>query len=129
MKTLSMLVISIAAASVTFALTPANAATNPVQKQCSDEWDKMKSDNKVPSGMTWPKFYSQCAADAKTAADTTPAPAKTKAARTVATTDESDTGSSADDKKVCDAKWGDYKARNDAHGWKAYFTFMAKCMP
>lgn len=57
------------------------------------------------------------------------APAKPAApAAKAAADDEDDTPSSAEVKKACDAKW---KARPDAatnKGWKAYFTFMAKCM-
>jgi Meckel syndrome type 1 protein len=108
------------------------AAASATTKECSDEWAKMKSDNKVPSGMTWPKFLSQCAKDAAASSDqpaAAPAKAVTKTAAKSSNVDESDSGSSAAAKKSCDAKWGAYKTSKGVHGWKAYFTFMAGCMP
>lgn len=118
------------------------AATNPTTKECSAEWAKMKADNKVPTGLTWPKFLSQCAKDAAASGDqgATEQPAapaakpatKTASAKSVAKSDaidESDSTGSAADKKACDAKWGTYKASKGVHGWKAYFTFMAGCLP
>jgi hypothetical protein len=50
---------------------------------CSDDWSKMKADNKVPAGESWPKFWSQCAKDYAAAhpdADATPAAAAAPAA-------------------------------------------------
>jgi Meckel syndrome type 1 protein len=135
--------IIIAASLVAFAASAdaAFAAASATTKECSDQWAKMKADNKVPSGLTWPKFLSQCSKDAAAAGDqgaaAQPAPTKTATAKPAATktaaksdtVDEGDTGSSAADKKSCDAKWGTYKASKGVHGWKAYFTFMAGCMP
>ncbi len=36
---------------------------SPAMQACSDQWAKLKADNKVPAGQTWPKFWSQCAKD------------------------------------------------------------------
>jgi hypothetical protein len=58
-------------------------------------------------------------------------PAATKAAATKAAAkddDEDDSPSSAAQKKACDAKWKVEKEKSKASGWKAYFTFMSKCM-
>jgi hypothetical protein len=129
----------IAASLLSFAVSAdaALAATNPKTKECSDDWAKMKADNKVPTGMTWPKFLSQCSKDAADASGqgaaapaNPPKPTKTAAVKPAKSdaVDESDSSSSAADKKACDAKWGTYKASKGVHGWKAYFTFMAGCM-
>lgn len=58
---------------------------SPAMAACSDQWAKLKADNKVPAGQTWPKFWSQCskdyaAANPDEAAATKPA-AKSKAAK------------------------------------------------
>lgn len=135
--------IIIAASLVAFTASAdvAVAAASATTKECSDQWAKLKTDNKVPTGMTWPKFLSQCSKDAAAsdqgaaaqpaAATKTPAPTKTAAVKPAKSdaVDESDSGSSAADKKACDAKWGTYKASKGVHGWKAYFTFMAGCLP
>ena len=47
---------------------------------------------------------------------------------TAAKAEEDDTPSSAEQKKACDAKWKLERDKTGAKGWKAYFTFMAKCM-
>ncbi len=71
----------------------ASAATSPAMQACSDQWSQMKADDKVPSGQTWPKFWSQCAkdyaaahpADTTAAAEaTTPAPVEPPAKKTKA---------------------------------------------
>jgi hypothetical protein len=36
------------------------AAAHERQKQCGAEWKKLRTDNKVEKGMTWPKYYSDC---------------------------------------------------------------------
>jgi len=41
-------------------LSPATAATTA---ECSQRWAEMKKNDKVPQGMTWPKFLSQCSKD------------------------------------------------------------------
>jgi hypothetical protein len=42
--------------------------------------------------------------------------------------EEDDAPSAFEQKKACDAKWKDEKAKTGAKGWKPYFTFMAQCM-
>jgi hypothetical protein len=130
--------IIIAASLIAFAASAdaSFAAASATTKECSNQWAKMKADNNVPSGMTWPKFLSQCSKDIAASSDQpAAAPTKnatkasaTKMAAKADTVDEDDSASSAADKKACDAKWGTYKASKGVHGWKAYFTFMAGCM-
>jgi hypothetical protein len=123
---------------------PSTAAKSPAMESCSAEWAKMKEAKTIPEGQTWPKFWSQCSKDYKAAhaTDTTtdqsttntdettaPTTKKAKKATKTAVNEDEPTGSSAADKKACDGKWHDYKTSSGEHGWKAYFTFMAKCMP
>lgn len=54
--------------------------------------------------------------------------AGTAAKPAAAKTEEDDTPSSAEQKKACDAKWKLERDKTGAKGWKAYFTYMAKCM-
>lgn len=63
---------------------------------------------------------------AQTAAPTTPKAAATaaKPAAAAATKEMSEN----DQKKACDVKWKDEKARTKATGWKPYFVFMAACL-
>ena len=63
----------------------------------------------------------------KPAATSTAAKPATPAKATKAD-EEDDTPSSGEQKKACDAKWKVEKEKTKASGWKAYFTFMAKCM-
>jgi Meckel syndrome type 1 protein len=116
------------------------AAASATTKECSDRWAKLNADNKVPKDLKWPQFLSQCAKELAAssgdqgAASAQPAPTKTVAAKSPTKSksdavDESESGSSAADKKACDTKWGAYKTSQGVHGWKAYFTFMAGCMP
>ena len=115
----------------------AHAAKSPAMESCSGEWKKMKDAGTIPSGQTWPKFWSQCSKDYAAAhpddaagqqdTQTTPAPKKAGSTK-AATADESDTAGSGEQKKQCDAKWSSYKSRTGAHGWHDYFQFMAKCM-
>ncbi|WP_407050772.1 hypothetical protein [Methyloraptor flagellatus] len=60
-------------------------------------------------------------------AQTKPAPAAAKPAAAAPAAAEEEAGSGAQ-KKACDAKWKTEKEKTGAKGWKAYFTFMAKCM-
>lgn len=56
---------------------PAVAATSsPAMESCSADWAKLKADNKVPAGETWPKFWSACSKTYAAAhpADATKAP-------------------------------------------------------
>jgi hypothetical protein len=66
-------------------------------------------------------------AQAQPAKPAATAPAKPAATKAAATVDE-DEPSSAEQKKACDAKWKIERDKTGAKGWKAYFTFMAKCM-
>ncbi|KPL51318.1 hypothetical protein [Prosthecomicrobium hirschii] len=59
--------------------------------------------------------------------ETKPA-AKPAASKAAAKADDEDEPSSAEQKKACDAKWKTEKEKTGAKGWKAYFTYMAKCM-
>jgi hypothetical protein len=117
-------------------VVPAIAAKSPAMEACSAEWAKKKEAKTIPEGQTWPKFWSQCSKEYAAAHGTTTDTATTattqkttKATKTAAVNEDESTGSSATDKKACDGKWGDYKTSSGTHGWKAYFTFMAKCMP
>ena len=106
---------------------------------CSGQWAKMKEAKTIPEGQTWPKFWSQCSKDyaaahaSETTKDQAGAAATTdktaKSTKTASVNEDEPSGSSGKDKKACDTKWHDYKSTSGAHGWKAYFTFMAKCMP
>jgi len=40
--------------------TPGQIAMRERQKKCAAEWHAAKDANKIPEGMTWPKFWSQC---------------------------------------------------------------------
>lgn len=52
------------------------AQAQSVMKQCGEKWSAAKAANQVPTGMTWPKFLSQCRADlAQPGAAPAPAPA------------------------------------------------------
>ncbi|WEK51637.1 MAG: hypothetical protein P0Y66_06525 [Candidatus Kaistia colombiensis] len=67
------------------------AGKSTAMASCSDDWAKLKAANKVPSGQTWPKFWSQCSKDYAAAnpdgAAAAPA-AKTGKAKAAATDDE-----------------------------------------
>lgn len=119
----------------------AHAATSPAMESCSAEWKKMKEGDKIPTGQTWPKFWSKCSKDYAAAHpdegaaaagqdNAAPAPATTKKAASTKSSmaDESESAGSGQQKKECDAKWGSYKTRTGAHGWHDYFQFMSKCM-
>src|SRR5262245_38703437 len=115
---------------------PSMGAKSPAMEACSAEWAKMKEAKTIPEGQTWPKFWSECSKEYAAAHGTTTEEATTtttektkKATKTAAVNEDEPTGSSAADKKACDGKWHDYKTSSGEHGWKAYFTFMAKCMP
>lgn len=117
---------------------PSTGAKSPAMESCSAEWAKMKEAKTIPEGQTWPKFWSQCSKDYAAAhgtptttdeATTTTMQKTKKESKTAAVNEDQPTGSSAADKKACDGKWHNYKTSSGEHGWKAYFTFMAKCMP
>lgn len=41
-------------------LTPGQIAERERQKKCAAEWKEAKAQGKIPPGMTWPKFWSDC---------------------------------------------------------------------
>lgn len=41
-------------------LTPGQIAARERQKKCAAEWHDAKDKGKIPPGMTWPKFWSEC---------------------------------------------------------------------
>jgi hypothetical protein len=117
---------------------PASAAPSAAMKSCSEEWQRAKEADPVPAKQTWPRFWSQCSKDYAAAHGTkdeattvTPEEPKTKTrtkkTKAIAVNEDEPSGSSAADKKACDDKWN--KASSGKHGWKAYFTYIAKCMP
>jgi hypothetical protein len=57
-------------------------------------------------------------------AQTAPKPIPPK----MATPSTGEEASSMDQKKACDAKWRTEKERSKSTGFKAYFTFMSRCM-
>jgi protein-disulfide isomerase len=121
-----------AAAALMLTMPSAQAAT---LAECAAQWRELK-DNGQQGDQTYREFSSKCM-KADNAAAEEPAPAKKKAAedkpkkakQVVEIEDQSDgnNGSGAL-KKECDAKWKVNKASTGATGWKAYFTFMARCM-
>src|SRR5262249_53920007 len=109
----------------------------PAMESCSGEWKKMKDAGTIPSGQTWPKFWSQCSKDYAAAhpdeaagqqdTQTTPAPKKAGSTK-AATADESNSSGSSEQKKQCDGRGPPKKSETAAQGWHDYFHFMAKCM-
>jgi len=129
-----------------FAATlPASAATKSAAMQsCSDDWAKMKADDKVPAGQTWPKFWSQCSkdyaaahpddSDAATAAKAPAAPEPKAAAKS--------TAKAATDKAAAEAKpaaaksaamascsddWAKMKAANKVPAGQTWPKFWSQC--
>jgi hypothetical protein len=128
-------------ASLGMLASPAAVAKSAAMTACSGQWDAMKKADKLPKDQTWAQFWSQCSKDfaAKNGTDTTAAKSSQKSSDTtpkepktnkkkVAVEDESDSTGSAQQKRDCDAKWGQNKASTGAHGWHDYFKFMAGCM-
>jgi hypothetical protein len=118
-----------------FALT-ASSAKAATLAECAKEWSQLKEDGKT-DGMTYREFSSKCMkGGADTAAaeeEETPkkkAEKKPKKAKQVVEVEDEDDGASGSGalKKECDAKWKVHKASTGATGWKAYFTYMSKCM-
>jgi hypothetical protein len=46
-------------------MTPGQIAARERQKKCAAEWHDAKAQGKLPPGMTWPKFWSECNARLK----------------------------------------------------------------
>src|SRR5262245_42991783 len=90
----------------------AYGAKSPAMESCTAEWKKMKEAGTIPSGQTWPKFWSQCAKDYAAANPgqaggeqnklALPPESATKAASTkTAVVDESNSVGSGPQKKQC----------------------------
>jgi len=125
---------------------PSAAAAQPSMKQCADLWNELKAKNETGS-QTYRDFARQCLAGTSAAPkddDDKPeekaaAPAKPRtsvpsvAARP--TPDPAPALSKAPDENDreavnrCNAEWGDYKARHNLTGAKAWHVFMARCLP
>ncbi len=131
-----LLLSAVAAAAMSIAAPSAQAAT---LAECAAQWRTLKEQGKQ-GDQTYREFSSKCmkgdSAEAAPAAEEPPAkketadkPKKKKQEVAADAVDENDgnNGSGAL-KKECDAKWKTNKASTGASGWKAYFTFMAKCM-
>jgi hypothetical protein len=126
---------TVAMAAIVIAAPSAKAAT---LAECAKEWSQLKEDGKT-DGMTYRDFSSKCmkrdagetaAADEEEAPKKKKAEAKPKKAKQVVEVEDEDDGASSTGalKKECDAKWKVHKASSGASGWKAYFTYMSKCM-
>jgi hypothetical protein len=124
-----------AATALMLAMPSAQAAT---LAECAGQWRALKDAGKT-EGMTYRDFSSKCMKGDSTVAapapDATPAEAPAtpdKKKKTKVVVDQTDEGDGNNGtgavKKECDAKWKVEKASSGATGWKAYFTFMAKCM-
>jgi hypothetical protein len=112
-------------------IASSGAASAATMKECADKWNAMKESGRT-IGLKYTDFSKACMKDEalpRASAEDEPAPKKKKTQ--VAKADQDDEGEadgSGQMKKACDAKWKLHKASTGAHGWKPYFTFMAKCM-
>jgi hypothetical protein len=125
---------------------PSAAAAQPSMKQCADLWNELKAKNET-GNQTYRDFAKQCLAgttalpkdddgqpDEKAAA---PAKPRTSVPSVAArpTPDPAPALSKAPDENDreavnrCNAEWGDYKARHNLTGAKAWHVFMARCLP
>lgn len=125
---------------------PSAAAAQPSMKQCADLWNELKAKNET-GNQTYRDFAKQCLAgttalpkddddqpDEKAAA---PAKPRTSVPPVAArpTPDPAPALSKAPDENDreavnrCNAEWGDYKARHNLTGAKAWHVFMARCLP
>lgn len=87
----------------------------------------------LAAALTAPLGATSAGAQTATKPAATPAPATattTKPATPAKATkeDDEDEPSSAEQKKACDGKWKAHRDKSGEKGYKAYFTFMAKCM-
>ncbi|MBN9017022.1 MAG: hypothetical protein J0H11_06360 [Rhizobiales bacterium] len=73
---------------------------SPAMAACSDQWAKLKADNKVPAGQTWPKFWSQCAKDYAAAHPDEAAAAKSTAKSKAAKANDDELGAPLPDPEV-----------------------------
>ncbi len=100
---------------------------SPAMQACSDQWAKLKADNKVPAGQTWPKFWSQCSKDYAAAhPDATPA----KPSKAAAAADDADLGAPLPDPETA-AKVDPAKPlagkKEPTPGQKAAWARMRSC--
>jgi hypothetical protein len=128
-----------ASAALAIFVLAAPSAQAATLAECAGQWRQLKEDGKT-DGMTYREFSSKCMkgdGGGETAAaaeeDETPkkkAEKKPKKAKQIVEVEDEDDGNSGSGalKKECDAKWKVQKASTGASGWKAYFTFMSKCM-
>ncbi len=126
---------------------PSAAAAQPSMKQCADLWNELKAKNETGS-QTYRDFARQCLAGTSAAPKdddddkpaekaATPAKPRTSVPSVAArpTPDPAPALSKAPDENDreavnrCNAEWGDYKARHNLTGAKAWHVFMARCLP
>lgn len=140
---------------LTATVLPASAATSPAMTACSGEWAQMKTDNKVPAGTTWSKFWSQCSKDYATAhpadaaeatkaaatapAEPAPAPAKKAKAAAAAPAAAAPAAAAADEPAAkstgksaamtaCSDQWTTMKAAGKTTGqtWPKFWSQCSK---
>lgn len=97
------------------------AETNSVQSQCSDMYKADKAANKLPTGQTWPQYYSACAAKLKASADTKTADTKTAPAATA------DAGSGETVMQQCSAQYKDDKAAKKVPAGQTWPQYYSAC--
>ena len=131
MTTRSML-ISIGAGLALAVLSAAAASAqtkSPAMTACSDQWSQMKTDNKIPSGTTWPKFWSQCSKDyaaAHPSDGSAPAVAPAAAAPAAAPTMAASAGKSPA-MAACSDQWSQMKADNKVPSGTTWPKFWSQC--
>lgn len=126
---------------------PSAAAAQPSMKQCADLWNELKA-KKETGNQTYRDFAQQCLAGSlpeekpdapdkpeekaatpqkpRTSVPTVAArPTPEPAPSLTRTPDEND----REAVNRCNAEWGDYKARHNLTGAKAWHVFMARCLP
>ena len=113
----------------------AQAAETTVMKGCADQWDAMKTANKIPAGTTWPTFEKDCMAKAAAApaapamapAAKMAAPAMAPAAKMVAPAAPA-AASAADNEKNCADQWAQMKTLKKVMSGATWDTFKVDCM-
>jgi hypothetical protein len=121
-------IIAAAAACALISATPSSAAT---LAECAKQWNELKEAGNQ-GDLTYREFSQKCmrgdVAAEEPKEEKKKAEAKKKPKQVVEVDDESEGESSFAQKKACDGKWKTHKASTGASGWKAYFTYMSKCM-
>lgn len=115
--------IALAAAAVGLLIAAAAPASAATLKECAERWNTMKEEGST-DGLTYQQFSRACMKDEAAEA----APAKKRKVAEVSDEAERDSDGAGQLKKACDGKWKAHKASTGATGWKAYFTFMSRCM-